>query len=760
MSDEATSEAPAPSPPAAKAPAPRSRAFSAVLRVTAGLALGAAIAEIGFSVRDHGAFPHLNLYKPDPVLGVRLIPGSSMALSFGGNPVTKVRINSDGFRGADLPPPAGDEVLVVGDSQVFGLGVEEDETFSKKLEGELKGTHVINAGVPTYGPPEYDRVLEAMLRQRRPKRVLYVVNFVNDLFEAERPNAERHAVWDGWAVRKETAPTHVAGFPFRDTLFRKSHAVFALRRWWYRRGGPVETFSTPSEGTLRDIGAAAARAAEEHVRARESEGSLAKLQSAKVSVTNSDLYNARDRFMELVNQQQITTENVQLGWGTRWNPLRAAFAQPGDIVGRDDTGEYTAPLFATAEIILKGAEVRKQIEAKLRERAAKDAGDKAKIEPVLSAIESAQKRADAVRSEVVPKIRAWSPLAPGLRKVKALCDEAGAKLFVVALPMDVQVSQDEWAKHDSKPIDMEPARVLVDDLIDAAEDAGATAIDLTGVLRAAEPGAFLKRDIHLSPKGHEAVAKALAEALNAPPAPKLTAPAPGRPIGRTPPTPLSAARERKEIQVFGSTAAGCETYLVDEWLTLRCHNRGEEKAVPNGFLVKEVPYGEAVVYWDSAGSGPPALVVQVPVLRDFPTGVLLQWPAYPYKRLLQVTWGGGGTAKSKEGSVNISLWVDPSQKTDLPAPPKPSEAACAAVKAAGITRPCTELPLFENPACYETFKGDPKAVVACLQGEIAPACGRGLANVGVFQRCLPLCSKEAPCKQGKCTAYAGAEVCL
>lgn len=756
---EESAPAAAPAPPA---PVPKSRAgrgLRIAFSIIAGLAAGAGLSEFAFSSRDKGAFPHLNLYKPDPELGVRLIPGEKMLLSFGGNPVTTVRINQAGFRGDELPPPGPNDVVVVGDSQVFGLGVEENETFSARLQALLpKDAHVINAGVPTYGPPEYDKVLADLLEKRKPKRVVYVVNFANDLLEAQRPNSERHAVWDGWAVRLETAPAHVAGFPGRETLFRKSHAVFALRKWWYKATGPTEAFSVPSEGTYRDIGMAAARAAEEHVHARDDTRRLAMLQSAKVSVANSDLYAARDRFVELVNQQQITTENIGFGWQTRWNPLKAAFAQPGDIVGIDDTGEYTAPLFATAEIILAGAKARLKIEEELRSRAKKNASDAAKIDPVLTAIAEAQKRTDAVRAEVPPKIKAFSPLAPGLRKVKEMCDAAGARLFVVALPLDVQISKEEWAKYGTEPIDLEPARVLIDDVIDAAEDVGATAVDLTDALRAAEPGAFLNKDIHMTPKGHEAVAKALAVALETPPKPKLREPNAGRPIGRTPPTPLSAARQRKEVNVPRSTAAGCETYIVDEWLTLRCHDKGEDRAIPIGVQVVQAPLGEAVVYRDATG----AVVVQVPVLRNVPGAIVdFRWPEQ--SRRLEVTWSNYySTARSKDGNVTIefSYPLQKAEAKDVPPPPKPSEAACAAVKAAGRSVPCEELPLFENPACYSTYSDDPKAVVDCLLGERDPACPRGTGPVGVFQHCVPLCSKDVPCASGKCTEYAGAEVCL
>ena len=201
---------------------------------------GAAIAEAAFQVRDHGAFPHLNVYVADAERGVRLRPGAEERVSFNGNPVTRVRINADGFRGSDLPAPAPGDVLVIGDSQVFGLGVEEVETFSAQLAASLPGRHVLNLGVPTYGPPEYGAVLAEALAHRTAgsaaaPTVVYSINLAKDLFEATRPNVERHAAWDGWAVRVETAPEHSPSFPGRALLFRESHAVFALRSLLHRR---------------------------------------------------------------------------------------------------------------------------------------------------------------------------------------------------------------------------------------------------------------------------------------------------------------------------------------------------------------------------------------------------------------------------------------------------------------------------------------------------------------------------------------------
>src|SRR5262249_4884353 len=90
----------------------------------------------------------------------------------------------------------------------------------------------------------------------------------------------------------------------------------------------------------------------------------------------------------------------------------------------------------------------------------------------------------------------------------------GAKLLVVALPMDLMVSPAEWAKYGAtSPVDMAKALILVDDVVASAEALGAAGLDATPALSAAEPGAFLDGDIHMTPKGHRALAEAIAGRL-------------------------------------------------------------------------------------------------------------------------------------------------------------------------------------------------------------------------------------------------------
>src|SRR5262249_45486499 len=148
--------------------------------------------------------------------------------------------------------------------------------------------------------------------------------------------------------------------------------------------------------------------------------------------------------------------------------------------------------------------------------------------------------------------------------------------------------------------------------------------------------------------------------------------------------------------------------------------------------------GESVVYEDAG-----ALVVEGPVLRDQRTTVDFRWPKGG--RRLRARWDlatAGVVTKSRDGTVNIAFEdLSDADAAKAPPPPKPSAEVCAALRAAGRGEPCTSLPLLDNPACFSTYRGDPNGVVGCLLGERDPACPRGSAPVGVFQRCAPLCSK-------------------
>lgn len=513
-------------------------------QIAGGVLFGLVIAEGAFHARDRGAFPHLHLYVPDERLGARLRPGSSQRLSDGVDPVTTVRINGDGLRGAELPP--GDaEILVAGDSQVFGLGVEEGETASAEL-GRLLGRTVINAGVPTYGPAEYNAVVEEQLARRRVRAVVYVVNLANDLFEASHPNIERHVVLDGWAVRKETAPATVTRFPGRELLFQESHLAFALRTFVHARGPAIDERGFASEGTVTDLLGAASRAGDEHTRADRETAERRAARDAEIKDT-SDRERAVDLMLEELALDTFWLHEID--YGTAYKQSRD---NPGDFVlTRQIYLEESRDPVHTVRLLFNGAKVRKQVEERIRAfaelAALLEKDPRAELTPELRELvntyrgagsmaippspelleqrrqhplvrtfeerEALKKRLDELRAAPAEAVRAWSPLTPLLKQLKAVCDARGAELLVVALPMDLQVSPAEWAKYGAPPSDMGPTKVLLDDIVASAEALGAKGLDATPALTAAEPGAFLHGDFHMTPKGHGALAQAIAAKL-------------------------------------------------------------------------------------------------------------------------------------------------------------------------------------------------------------------------------------------------------
>jgi hypothetical protein len=583
----------------------------------AGIAVALVTAELVFRWRDDAAFPHLNVYRSDPVLGVRLEPGATERVRLPGNPTTSVRINADGYRGDDWPAPGANETIVVGDSQVFGLGVEQDETFSAKLAERLHAT-VLNAGVPTYGPDEYRAVIGELLATRHAKTVVVALNIANDLFEASHPNRTRHAVWDGWAVRKESAPDDVTEFPGRELLFRRSHLVFALRKWWHDSDGADER-GFASEGTWHDL-IATGRDFDDKREALNQQRRKLVDERRKLQV---DLVGADDEIERAIYQ------HLNQDLFADYTTLEASRSSTGDIVS-DGLFEGARAVVVTAEMIRAGAEARDRMRAKLAEWAKRQGGKDKDAESVKTALDT-HDRALARLTEVDAKRIAAAlepPLLPFVKQTAELCAQHGARLVVVVLPIDVQVSPDEWAKYAERSRDMSATKQFLDELVRETEGLGITAIDATKPLAAAEPGAFLDHDIHMTPKGHAAVAEALAAAIAAPPpAPRVVPP-------ERSPVPVPVVWERApENVVTGSTSAGCETKQVREWLRVIC-GRTENGDDPTDVTVERDDGGEAL-----ALAMPHQTSLVVPVVQGRETVALFKWT--DHTRRLHVRWPAG-----------------------------------------------------------------------------------------------------------------------
>ena len=109
-----------------------------------------------------------------PVLGWELVPDRRATFKGPSFSVT-VRHSPQGLRDRVYPVPRRPgtrRILVLGDSVVWGWGVEQHEIFTEVLERSLPRTEVIAAGVPGYGTTQELLLYERRLRRFRPDVVV------------------------------------------------------------------------------------------------------------------------------------------------------------------------------------------------------------------------------------------------------------------------------------------------------------------------------------------------------------------------------------------------------------------------------------------------------------------------------------------------------------------------------------------------------------------------------------------------------------
>lgn len=221
---------------------PRLRLVRAAAIVAFSLVLGLFASELLTGAVRGFAFPYLNLFEQDADYGVRLRAHATTRTRSREGRITSVRTNALGFRGADWAPAADvvkGRVLLLGDSQVFGYGVGEEDALAARL-AQQTGGEVLNAAVPTWGPTEYARAAAELVPVYRPEHVVFVGNVANDWFEARIDNTRRTSARDGWASRVLASDDRL-DFPGRAWLFSRSHLVFLARSLSVvlREGQPV-----------------------------------------------------------------------------------------------------------------------------------------------------------------------------------------------------------------------------------------------------------------------------------------------------------------------------------------------------------------------------------------------------------------------------------------------------------------------------------------------------------------------------------------
>lgn len=149
------------------------------------------------------------LFLQDPVVGYRLRPGAKARFKTA-DFETEIVINSAGTRDLEIGPKAADEhrIVVLGDSLVLAVQVDQNETFTAVLERRLNAHRVpgearyrvINAGIQGYGPVEELAFFEHVASRFEADVVLVGVFVGNDAMEANDTGARILPAADGAAA--------------------------------------------------------------------------------------------------------------------------------------------------------------------------------------------------------------------------------------------------------------------------------------------------------------------------------------------------------------------------------------------------------------------------------------------------------------------------------------------------------------------------------------------------------------------------------
>jgi hypothetical protein len=250
-------------------------------------------------------------------------------------------------------------------------------------------------------------------------------------------------------------------------------------------------------------------------------------------------------------------------------------------------------------------------------------------------------------------------------------------------------------------------------------------------------------------------ATAAAAATTAAPAAAAPAPAalPARP-GRSPmPTLAEWNAQQKEVTVKGSSALGCETKIVREYLRVSCRGKNDSGGTPTGVVIKKGGRGEAFAY---VGAGVTSLVVPFVEGIDFEADFSWTDKSHP----LVVKWAKGAPRPQIVGTFEGAK--SPLDKASSDA--ALAERLCACHKKVTGEATCESMIGGANPDCDRTYGSNCEMLLACSRGEpgAMPRCQPGYINAGIG-----FCAKECGPGKGDCPAgstceesYGGRQACI
>ena len=266
--------------------------------------------------------------------------------------------------------------------------------------------------------------------------------------------------------------------------------------------------------------------------------------------------------------------------------------------------------------------------------------------------------------------------------------------------------------------------------------------------------------------GSEPAARTPPEAKPAPAAPQKSAPSPAAtpaagdsapaktvvPAGRSPaPTLQEWSTMKQEVTVKGSSALGCETKIVREYLRVSCRGKNDSGGTPTTVKVQKGGRGEALAF---ASGGITSLIVPYVEGIDFEAD--FSWTDKSHK--LVVKWPHRAPKPAVVG-------VFEGAKSPLDAAAGGNDAKlCDCFKKVMGAASCQEMIGSASTDCDRTYGSDCQALLECARGEPGrePKCLPGFTNWGAVRQCQQDCGPGKPaCPAGtECNSDWGPRVCM
>ena len=163
-----------------------------------------------------------------PILGIPLKALIREELTRGAQSTSRIGQGSRSiFKEEDFNQPI--DIVVIGDSMVFGTLVTVKERFTALMEKE-SGLKILNLGIPSSGPCTYNRMLELSLsRLKKPPRTVFYVLFANDFNEdpCHPPEVYKKSfIWESDITGNISLRFRRA----REALFQRSLVYHLLKR--------------------------------------------------------------------------------------------------------------------------------------------------------------------------------------------------------------------------------------------------------------------------------------------------------------------------------------------------------------------------------------------------------------------------------------------------------------------------------------------------------------------------------------------------